>query len=132
MLFPKAPLIQIYITLGFVMHLAACNPLQSKSVPGTYTGRYAGGIETLELMPDGSYTQVFARNNQIVVNNTGDWSFDSGRIVLANHIAVYSDLGDFIPPPYTHSRRIGYITRRAESVMITLGVDVDPPYVLFK
>jgi hypothetical protein len=63
--------------------LSGCSKApSSKSVPGTYQGSYAKGVETVNIKPDGTFDQIFFRNGSLVYSNSGSWRIDGWKVVF--------------------------------------------------
>jgi hypothetical protein len=54
------------------------------SIPGTYTGNYFGGQETIVIRQNGRFTQLFIRGNNTIYTNSGNWSINGERIRFDN------------------------------------------------
>lgn len=85
--------------------LVACSGKPSyKEVPGSYSGEYAGGVESFVINPDGSFHQEFTRNGTLVYSNSGKWELD-GRHVEFRPFMEPDGVGDIretAPKKYTY------------------------------
>ena len=77
-----------------------CSYPTLQRVVGTYKGTYAGGTETLVIRIDGSYTQTFIREDQVIYVNNGLWRIARGReIEFTNFRRLMSNSGWVYPRP---------------------------------
>lgn len=66
--------------IGFVVGCSKAP--SSRTVPGTYHGTYANGLEIVNIKPDGKFDQVFLRNGTLVYSNSGSWRIDRWKVVF--------------------------------------------------
>ncbi len=68
------------LIIGFVVGCSKAP--SSKTVPGTYQGTYAKGVETVHIKRDGTFDQVFLRDGALVYSNSGSWRIDRWKVVF--------------------------------------------------
>lgn len=64
-------------------------------IPGTYEGNYAKGTETFDMRADGTFTQTFVRNGQVVYTNEGKWKLqEDGERIKFEPVICFSPSDD--------------------------------------
>ena|ERR1700734_3762943 len=78
----------VFLMLSSILALFGCSKKVERSeVPGNYQTDHQNGVETIELMADGTYTQHFKGRDGTDVRSSDTWEFEpyNGEPKIALH-----------------------------------------------
>ena len=137
--------IPILAALALLLGCTGCTKVRRDEFPGTYCLSVRDGVETFEVLPDGTYKLTYRIRGEIQFINTGTWEFEdkfhNGELSMSftNFITGYQHASarslervkEELSRPRTH---VGYTLFNAERTVfgdIILPSDLDL-YISYK
>lgn len=85
----------VLVLLCLLHVLVGCSNADSAvskaDIVGTYRGRYRGGLETFEILENGSFSQTFQIGTNTAYTSIGKWRFETNVIVDGDYRSVFTN-----------------------------------------